>query len=139
MERIEDCINFLAGKAYQQLNQEAKRRLAEFGVTPPQYAVLKVLWQQDGQSGAAIGERLVLDSATVTGLIDRLSGAGLIERRADPEDRRVNRLYLTRSGRALQAPLDREMDEMNEKVFARLGLRDAQKLRELLAKLGQER
>lgn len=137
MDRIEDCISFIAGKAHQQINQEAKRRLGPFGVTPGQYAVLKVLWEADAQSGSAIGERLVLDSATLTGLIDRLARAGLVERRPDPSDRRVNRLHLTPAGRELRDPLDREMDEMNAAVLSRFTDPDARRLLELLARLGQ--
>ena len=79
-----------------------------------QYALLKVLWEQDKQSGAELGERLLLDSATMTGLLDRLEQAGLVERKAHATDRRVNRVALTARGRDLQAPLDREMDQMNQ-------------------------
>ncbi|HLZ59298.1 MAG TPA: MarR family transcriptional regulator, partial [Ktedonosporobacter sp.] len=109
MEKIEDCLSFYLGKAYQRVTQSAKQRLAPFGVTPVQYAVLKVLWEQDDQSGAELGERLVLDSATMTGLLDRLEQAGLIERRSHATDRRVNKVVLTARGRDLQTPLDREM------------------------------
>jgi DNA-binding MarR family transcriptional regulator len=132
MERIEDCISFLLGKAYQQVTQDAKRRLARFGVTPVQYGLLKVLWEEDEQSGAALGERLVLDSATITGVVDRLERAGLVERRSDPGDRRVNRVALTPKGRALRAPLDREMEKMN---VAFLGALDAAERKRLRATL----
>jgi hypothetical protein len=73
--------------------------------------VLKVLWEQDAQSLAAIGARLVLDSATMTGLADRLSRDGLVERRAHPDDRRVScvlphRAPAARSGRRGDAEMD---------------------------------
>src|SRR5690348_8011705 len=99
MERIEECISFLLGKAYQQVTQDAKQRLAPYGVTPIQYAVLKLLWGEDGQSGAALGERLRLDSATMTGVLDRLAKAGLVERRPDLRDRRINHVRLTARAR----------------------------------------
>src|SRR5579871_6148886 len=104
MKRIEGCISFLLGKAYQVVTQDARQRLVPYGVTPGQYALLKVLWEDDGQSGAALGERLRLDSASVTGLLDRIEKAGLVERRADPQDRRINLVYLTPSGAALAEP-----------------------------------
>ena len=50
--QIEECISFLLGKAYQHVNQAAKVRLAPHGVTPVQFALLNVLWAQDGISGA---------------------------------------------------------------------------------------
>src|SRR5579863_10446915 len=82
MDQIEDCLSFYLGKAYQRVTQSAKQRLAPYGVTPAQYALLKALWDHDQQSGAELGERLLLDSATMTGLLDRLEYAGLIERKA---------------------------------------------------------
>ena len=136
MDRIEDCVSFLLGKAYQQVNAAAKRRLQPHGVTPVQYAVLRVLWEQDGLSGAEIGERLRLDSATITGVLDRLAAAGLLERQADATDRRVNRIRLTEHGRSQQPALDREMDALNQEVFGAFG-DDAERLRALLMRLGE--
>jgi DNA-binding MarR family transcriptional regulator len=121
VDRLEDCISFLLGKAGQQIARRAREKLAPHGVTPTQYAVLKALWGQDGQSGAEIGARLVIDSATATGVLDRLQASGLLERRADREDRRVQRVFLTARGRALQAPLDAAMDRLNEEVRQELG------------------
>jgi DNA-binding MarR family transcriptional regulator len=137
MERIEDCVSFLLGKAYQQVTQDAKVRLAPHGVTPIQYAMLKLLWDTDGQSGAALGERLRLDSATITGVLDRLARANLIERRPDPRDRRINDVYLTAQGRALAEPLDREMDDLNAACFGQFSAADADLLRVLLARIGR--
>lgn len=124
MGRIEDCLSFTVGKAYQQVQQEAKRRLAPFGVTPSQFALLAVLWEHDGQSAAALGERLVFDSATMTGLVDRLSRDGFVKRRPHPDDRRINLVWLTRAGSALEAPLESAIDLMHADFAERLGARD---------------
>jgi DNA-binding MarR family transcriptional regulator len=132
MEHIEDCLSFYLGKAYQRVTQSAKRRLAPYGVTPVQYALLKVLWERDNQSGAELGERLQLDSATMTGLLDRLEHAKLIERQAHATDRRINRVVLTARGRDLQAPLDQEMDQMNQAFLNDFPPEEAQRLRALL-------
>jgi DNA-binding MarR family transcriptional regulator len=132
MEQIEDCLSFYLGKAYQRVTQVAKQRLAPYGVTPVQYALLKVLWERDDQSGAELGERLLLDSATMTGLLDRLEHAGLITRVSHPTDRRVNRVMLTTRGRDLQIPLDHEMDQMNQDFLGEFPAEDAQILRKLL-------
>jgi MarR family transcriptional regulator, organic hydroperoxide resistance regulator len=138
MDRVENCISFLVGKAAQQILRRAREKLSAWGVTPSQYAVLRVLWEQDGQSGAAIGARLVIDSATITGVIDRLAGTGLVERRADGGDRRVHRLFLTPQGRALQEPLDTAMDQLNAEVDAEMS-GQAPVLREALRRLGEVR
>jgi DNA-binding MarR family transcriptional regulator len=140
MEQIEDCLSFYLGKAYQRVTQSAKQRLAPYGVTPVQYALLKVLWDQDDQSGAELGERLLLDSATMTGLLDRLEQAGLIERKAHVTDRRVNKVVLTARGRDLQVPLDHEMDQMNQDFLGEFAPSEAMLLRSLLTTIaGQKR
>jgi DNA-binding MarR family transcriptional regulator len=137
MGRIEDCFIFQLGKAYQQVNHAAKRRLAPYGVTPVQYGLLEVLWEADGQSGAAIGERLRLDGATITGLLDRLAHAGLVERRPHPTDRRINHVYLTERGRALQRDLDREIDALATDILGRLPRTDADLFQAILARMGR--
>ena len=135
MEQIEDCLSFYLGKAYQRVSQSARQRLAPYGVTPVHYALLKVLRERDQQSGSELGERLQLDSATMTGLLDRLEHAGLIERKAHATDRRVNRVALTARGRDLQAPLDREMDQMNEDFLGGFPPEERKLLRNLLTTL----
>ncbi|WP_282610563.1 MarR family winged helix-turn-helix transcriptional regulator [Pelagibius sp. Alg239-R121] len=121
MDRVEDCISFLIGKAAQQIARRSREKLASHGVTPTQYAVMKVLWENEPQSGSEMGSRLQMDSATITGVIDRLEAADLVERRPDPSDRRIHRLFLTRRGRSLQKPLDRAMDELNAEAREVLG------------------
>ncbi len=137
MERIEECISFLLGKAYQQVQQASKQRLAPYGVTPVQYGLLRVLAERDGQNGAELGERLQLDSATITGLLDRLERAGLIERRADDQDRRVNRIFATAQSCAIQPALDQAMDELNAAFLVDFGPDEAVRLRGQLARLGK--
>ena len=134
MDRIEDCISFLSAKAAQTAARLARDRLTPHGVTPVQYAVLQVLWEKDGQSGAEIGSRLVLDSATITGVLDRLERLGLVGRTADVGDRRVNRIVLTVPGQTRRAALQAAMDGLNADVVAHLGS-EAPAVRELLRKL----
>lgn len=86
-----------------------------------QYAILKLLWEADGQTGAELSARLVTDSATMTGLMDRMEVSGLLERRTDDGDRRIQLLFLTKQGKALQKPLDAAMDELNNEVALELG------------------
>jgi DNA-binding MarR family transcriptional regulator len=138
MNRIEDCISFLVGKAAQATSRRARELLAPHGVTPAQYAVLKVLAEQDGSTLTHLAGRLVLDSATTTGLADRLELASLVVRRADGKDRRVSRLFLTERGRGLGPPLDAAMDRLNAEVAARMGS-DAAVLLAALRRLGETR
>jgi len=136
MERIEDCISFLLGKAQQRVTRRAKELLAEHDVTPVQYAALCVLWEKNGQTGAEVGARLVIDSATMTGVLDRLERAERIERRPDDSDRRIYRLYVTKRGAALRTPLNAAMDLLNREVSDLLD-RDAPRFARLLRKIGE--
>ncbi|MGF1628844.1 MAG: MarR family winged helix-turn-helix transcriptional regulator [Kiloniellaceae bacterium] len=84
------------------LNRAYKPLLAALGVTYPQYLVLLTLWAEDGQSVGGIGERLMLESSTLTPLLKRLETAGLIRRERNPEDERQVRVRLTPRGRRLR-------------------------------------
>lgn len=76
--------------------------LAALGVTYPQYLVLLVLWERDGLRVSDLGERLQLDSATLTPLLKRLEAQGVVERRRGERDERVVEIHLTPDGRALR-------------------------------------
>ncbi|MBC8070070.1 MAG: MarR family transcriptional regulator, partial [Deltaproteobacteria bacterium] len=76
--------------------------LEPLGLTYPQYLVMLVLWEQDSVSVKAIGERLALDSGTLTPLLKRMEQHGVIARRRDGEDERVVRIHLTAAGRKLR-------------------------------------
>jgi DNA-binding MarR family transcriptional regulator len=76
--------------------------LEELGLTYPQYLVMLVLWQHDGERVSQIGERLALDSATLTPLIKRLEARELVTRRRSTEDERVVEVFLTPAGKRLQ-------------------------------------
>lgn len=76
--------------------------LAELGLTYPQYLAMLALWEGDGLSVGALGERLFLDSGTLTPLLKRLEAQGLVERRRGEKDERSVFIHLTRDGRALR-------------------------------------
>jgi DNA-binding MarR family transcriptional regulator len=80
-----------------------KPMLEEMGLTYPQYLALLVLWEQDGLTVSELGERLYLDSGTLTPLLKRMETAGLVSRiRAVQDERRVH-ITLTAAGRKLKA------------------------------------
>jgi DNA-binding MarR family transcriptional regulator len=76
--------------------------LAELDLTYPQYLVMLVLWQGDELRVSDIGERLHLDSATLTPLLKRLEGAGLVSRTRSTDDERSVIVALTDEGRTLK-------------------------------------
>jgi DNA-binding MarR family transcriptional regulator len=76
--------------------------LDELSITYPQYLALLVLWEEDGARVSRLGERLHLDSATLTPLLKRLEARGLVERRRRTDDERVVEIFLTAEGRRLE-------------------------------------
>ena len=76
--------------------------LAEHGLHVGQEMVLIELWQEDGLRGGDLAVRLGVEPPTVTKMLRRLEGCGLVERRQDPKDARSFRVYLTERGRALE-------------------------------------
>lgn len=71
-------------------------------LTYPQYLVMLVLWEEDGLTVSEIGERLFLDSGTLTPLLKRLEATGLLARLRDTEDERRVRIKLTAAGNGLR-------------------------------------
>lgn len=90
------ATNLAFGRLYKPL-------LDPLGLTYPQYLVLLTLWAQDGQSVGRIGAELGLDSSTLTPLIKRLEGAGLVRRTRDSADERRVVVTLTAAGAALRS------------------------------------
>ncbi|SNT00393.1 DNA-binding transcriptional regulator, MarR family [Noviherbaspirillum humi] len=84
------------------LTKAYKPFLDRLGLTYPQYLVMLVLWEGDNLLVKAIGEKLHLDSGTLTPLLKRLEASGLIHRTRDDADERQVRITLTREGRALK-------------------------------------
>ena len=80
-----------------------KPLLEPLGLTYPQYLVMLVLWEGDGVTVGQIGERLALDSGTLTPLLKRLEASGLVLRLRDAADERRVLLQLSAAGRALKA------------------------------------
>ncbi|SIT41577.1 Organic hydroperoxide resistance transcriptional regulator [Paraburkholderia ribeironis] len=87
--------NLAFGRAYKPI-------LDELGLTYPQYITIIALWEQDNQTVSGLGEKLFLESNTLTPMLKKLEAMGYLERRRDPEDERQVRVSLTKSGRRLR-------------------------------------
>jgi DNA-binding MarR family transcriptional regulator len=96
--------------------------LEELGVTYPQYLILIVLWVEDGLKVSDIGQRLHLDSGTLTPVLKRLEGLGLVKRARRLQDEREVEISLTDEGRLLR---DRAVDVRRE-IVHQLKMSDAE-------------
>src|SRR3981081_41224 len=96
------------------LRTNADQKAAQFGMTRAKWGVLARLDRFEGLKQNELAEMLDLQPITLTRLLDRLSDNGLIERRADPDDRRAKRLYLTPAAR----PLLEQLTDLGEDLMA---------------------
>ena len=99
------------------LRTYADQRARQFGISRAQWVVLIRLDRSEGLKQSELAEILDLQPISLTRLLDRLAENGLIERRADPNDRRANRLYLTPAARPLLEQLGKLGDDMMETVL----------------------
>ena len=89
-----------------------RKLLTQMDITYPQCLVMLVLWQQDSLTVSEIGERLFLDSATLTPLLKRLENAGLLNRQRSRQDERQVVVSLTDAGRSLRQQAESIPDEI---------------------------
>jgi DNA-binding MarR family transcriptional regulator len=101
---LDDQLCFALYAASRAVTARYRPLLDELGVTYPQYLVLMLLWEQDGQTVGQLGNRLALDSGTLSPLLKRLTAAGLVTRHRRADDERSVSVRLTDAGRALQEP-----------------------------------
>jgi MarR family transcriptional regulator, organic hydroperoxide resistance regulator len=97
----DDFICFAVYSTSHAFNQVYKPLLKILGVTYPQYLVLVALWARDDQTVGGLGDILFLESSTLTPLLKRLEGLGLLARNRDPDDERQVRVRLTKKGAAM--------------------------------------
>lgn len=88
-------------RIHQQVQKTETAHLARFNLTLPQFDVLAQLYNEEGITQQVLADRLFVTKGNVCGLMDRLMEQDLVERRADPEDRRAYMLHLTPKGRQL--------------------------------------
>ena len=101
-QRLDNQICFAVYSAAHAFNRVYKPLLDRLGLTYPQYLVMLVLWERDDVPVKDIGERLFLDSGTLTPLLKRLEAAHLVKRTRSSEDERQVLIALTAQGHALK-------------------------------------
>lgn len=97
----------LITRAQKLLRAASDEAMTRHGVRIGQNLVLEALWEADGLTPGEVAARLRVTTPTVVNTASRMEAAGLLERRRDPADRRLVRLYLTAKGRAAEAPIQR--------------------------------
>lgn len=92
--------------------------LETLGLYRGQPSVLRALWEQEGLMHTELARRLKVQPATVTKMLQRMEKAGFLERRPDPDDQRVSRVYLTETGQVVRADVQQVWRQLEEEAFA---------------------
>jgi DNA-binding MarR family transcriptional regulator len=114
---LEESPGFLINKLAHVMHVDLDRRLKVHGVTLSQWKLLLQLWRCEGRSQVELQELLGLERATITGLVQRMVAQGWVQRRTDPHDRRVQRVFLTERGRALEPIANSLVEEVSMQVL----------------------
>lgn len=125
------CVSYAFAEVLKACCQEHQK---PYVITPSQWGGLSVLYEEDGQTIGAIGQKCVADPPTVSGVVKRLEQSGLVERRHDREDRRIVKVYLTDEARDFMPFLIEAVMAFNDVVTR--GFSEAER-RDLIAKLQQ--
>jgi DNA-binding MarR family transcriptional regulator len=124
-----ESIGFLLSQVSRLEHARAHELLEELGLYRGQHRILHALWEQDGLTHTELSMYSHVRPATITATIQRMEKAGLVERRHDAEDQRVSRVYLTKTGRALQGDVEQTWSRLEEETFSDFTLEERVLLR----------
>ena len=103
--------------------------LEELGLYRGQPPVLFALWEQEGATHGELAARLHVKPATITKMLKRMEKAGFVERRSDPADQRVSRVYLTDAGRSIRNEVEQVWRTLEDETFVGFSLEERVLLR----------
>jgi len=112
-----ESLDFLLGQCCKLHRGRMFTLFEELGLYHGQPPMLFVLWEQDGQTHTELAGRLHIQASTVTKMVQRMEKAGFIERRDDPDDQRVSRVYLTDAGYAIREDVNRIWRQLEDETF----------------------
>ena len=132
MKQIQDYIGFQLFQIHKAHRQRAEVALNKLGIHTGQEMVLLQLWIEEGIPQSQLAACMEVEPPTATKMLQRMERAGLIERRPDPEDARISRVYLTGHGRALEQPVLEVWKQLEAQTVSGLSPTEQALLRRLL-------
>ena len=123
--KLEKQLCFALYRTTRAITQTYRPFLEEIGLTYPQYLVMLVLWEEDNLTLTHIGNKLMLDSGTLTPMIKKMESAGLLQRKRSHADEREVRILLTPQGHGLK----NEAGKVPQKMGCVISLSDEKRLR----------
>jgi DNA-binding MarR family transcriptional regulator len=125
---VDQNFLFTLGEVFRLIRVYADKEASRFGITRAQWAVLAKVERSEGMKQSELAELLEMQPITLTRLIDKLCESDWIERRGDASDRRVNRLYLKKAGRALLGKMSGLRSELTANALDGINPADAHRL-----------
>jgi DNA-binding MarR family transcriptional regulator len=113
-----ESLDFLFAQICRLKHARVQSLLESLGLYRGQPPVLRALWGREGLTQTEIARHLQVQPATMTKMLKRMEKAGFVERRPDPEDQRVSRVYLTEAGRTVRADVQQVWRTLEEEAFA---------------------
>ncbi len=132
---FKDCLCFSVGRISRKLNKVTKESIASYGLTTSQFFMLIALYEENGILISKLAEKVALDRATLTGLVDRLERDGLVKRTNDPNDRRAIKIYLTDKAEDLRHDLLEIYHKNNSMFLSILSPKERQTFEAVVEKL----
>ncbi len=121
LESVKECPYYLISRVSLVVSSALKKNFAVSGikhVKPAYLCVLMSLWQEDGLKVIDLAKQAGLEPSTMTGLLDRMERDKLVSRTPDQNDRRVFRIYLTKTGSYIRSPVLKVIDNVLAEVFS---------------------
>ena len=115
---VEAPLDALIAQVCRRHHRRAHALLESLGLYHGQPRLLHVLWDQEGCTHSELAERIHVRPATITKMLSRMEEAGFVERRKDPEDHRVSRVYLTAAGRDIQERVHQVWQQLEREALA---------------------
>jgi DNA-binding MarR family transcriptional regulator len=134
-EVLGDDLGWMLGAVFRSYRDAAKAVMGELPGGPRGYQVLRFAAEESSATQLAIAQQLGIDRTVMTYLLDDLVRAGLVERRADPSDRRARHVVATEAGRTRLAHLDEQLRSAEQAVLGPLSAEEATAFRGMLRRL----
>jgi DNA-binding MarR family transcriptional regulator len=130
-----ETTDFVLAQVSHLHHRRVRALLEDLGLYRGQPPMLHMLWEQDGRNHSELAAALNVQPATITKMVQRMERAGFVQRRSDPADQRVSRVFLTDEGRAVQSAVLQAFVRLEQDTLAGLSDTERQTLHALLLRI----
>lgn len=131
-------VCYKLSRVMRKINRYYESNLLHYGITPSQFYVLSVVWENDGLKFKELAKRLEMDGSTLTSILDRLERQDLVERRDDPEDRRSLLVFLKEKARQNISEITCLAEKMDQEIKGRFSDEEYATFERVLERLFQD-